>query len=233
MIRLSLALALMMVPSLAHAATRTFMVGSFEKVRVDGPFEVAIATGASPSARATGSLDALDALTLQVDGDTLVISMGAGNWTDDAGKMIVPPTIALATPALRDAVINSGATLAVDAMKGQTVSLALNGTGSLSVGAIDTDDLDATIIGTGRMALAGTAARGQFSVSGPGSIQADKLEVGALTARLDGSGELDLAARYTADVTTTGLGMVTVAGSPTCSVHALAGGPVRCGKQDN
>jgi hypothetical protein len=231
MTRIALALALLCLPSLAHAADRNFMVGSYDSVRVDGPFAVTLVTGKSPSARASGSLDALDALTIRVDGDTLVVSMGAGNWTSDSGKMIVPPTIALATPRLRAAAINSGATLSIDAMTGQSVSIALNGSGTLRVGALDADQLSAAIVGTGRMTLAGKAAKGRFTISGPGSIDAGGLMVGDLTAHSDGPGEMDLAARYTADVTTTGLGLVTVAGTPSCTVHALAGGPVRCGRQ--
>ena len=66
---------------------------------------------------------------------------------------------------------------------------------------------------------------------GPGNIDARQLMVGDLTARSDGAGEMALAARYTADVTSAGLGMISVAGSPSCTVHALAGGPIRCGTQ--
>ena len=229
MIRTLIALALFLSPSLAHAADRTFLVGSFSRVRVDGPFAVTLNTGKSPGARASGSLDALDALTIGVDGDTLVVSMGAGNWSSDSGKMITPPAVTLATPSLQAAMINSGATLSVDAMKGQKLTLALNGSGTLTVGAITADQLEATIVGTGRMTLAGKAARARFSVSGPGSVDATNLIASDLVARSDGPGELDLAARYTADITTSGLGPVTVAGSPSCTVHAIAGGPVRCG----
>ena len=233
MIRLLLAFALLAFPSLAHATDRSFTIGSFSKLRVDGPFAVTLTTGKSPGARASGSLDALDALTIQVNGDTLVVSMGAGNWSSDSGQMIVPPTITLATPTLTSATINAGATLAIDAMKGQTVALAVNGTGTLGVGAIEADQLVATIVGTGQMTLAGKAAKARFAVSGPGSVEAAGLVAGDLTAHSDGSGEMTLAARYTADITTTGLGAVSVAGTPSCTVHAQAGGPVRCGRQTN
>jgi hypothetical protein len=233
MIRPLLALALLGLPGIAHAADKAFLVGSFTRVRVNGPFRVTIATGKSPGAHASGSLDALHALTLQTDGDTLVVSMGAGNWTTDAGETVTPPTITLTTPTLQSAMINAGATLTVDAMKGQKVSLALNGSGELDVGAITADQLEARIVGTGRMALAGTAQRAQVIVNGPGSVAASDLVAGDLVARSDGPGTLDLAARYTATVTTTGLGAVTVAGSPSCTVHAYAGGPVRCGKQQD
>ena len=231
MIRLALALLLLGLPSLAQAATRDFIISSFTRIRVDGPFMVTVTTGKPSSASASGSLDALDGVTLEVDDDTLVVSMGAGNWTSDSGRMVTPPAITVTTQSLRSATINSGATLTIDAMKGQQVTTALNGTGALTVGAIAADQFAATIVGTGKMTLAGKAARGRFIVSGPGSIDARHLMVGDLTARSDGPGELDLAARYTADVTSTGLGLIDVAGTPSCTVDAIAGGPIRCGEQ--
>lgn len=233
MIRPLIALALLATPSLAHATDRSFIIGSFSKLRVDGPFAVTVTTGKSPGARGSGSLDALDGLTVQVNGDTLVVSMGAGNWSSDAGQMIVPPTVTLTTPTLTAATINAGATLSIDAMQGQAVTLAVNGTGTLDVGRVQADQLAATIVGTGRMTLGGTAAKARFVVSGPGSVAASALVAGDLTARSDGPGEMNLAARYTADITTTGLGPVTVAGAASCTVHAQAGGPVRCGTQAN
>lgn len=231
MIRPALALLLLVLPWPAQAATRNFIISSFDHIRVDGPFAVTVTTGKPPSASAQGSLDALDGVTLEVDDDTLVVSMGAGNWTSDSGKMVAPPAITVTTQRLERATINSGATLSVDAMKGQQVSVALNGTGALTVGGIAADQFAATIVGTGRMTLAGKAARGRFIVSGPGSIDARQLMVGDLTARSDGPGELDLAARYTANVTSTGLGLIDVAGTPSCTVRAIAGGPIRCGRQ--
>lgn len=233
MIRPLLALALLVVPATVQAADRTFMVGSFTRIRVDGPFAVTVKTGASPGAKATGSNDALDGLTIRVDGDTALVTMGAHDWSSDSGDMIVPPAITLTTPALQSATINAGATLAIDAMKGQKVDLALNGSGALSVGAITADLLNARIVGTGQMTLAGKAQRALVVVTGAGSVTATDLIAGDLTARTDGPGRLDLAARYTANITSTGLGIVTVAGSPSCTVRAAAGGPVRCGKQSN
>lgn len=233
MIRPLLALALLCLPGVAHAADRSFLVGSFTRVRVDGPFAVTVVTGKSPGAHATGSNDALDALTVRVDGDTAVVTMGASDWSSDSGRMITPPRVTLSTPTLNAATINAGATLGIDAMEGQKISLSVNGSGSLSVGAITADLLDARIVGTGQMTLAGTAQRAQVTVNGPGSVEATNLVAGDLTARSDGSGTLDLAARYTANIMTTGLGPVTVAGSPSCTVRAAAGGPVRCGKQAN
>ena len=169
MIRPLLALALIAAPGIAHAADRSFLVGSFTRVRVDGPFAVTVRTGASPRATASGSNDALDALTIRVDGDTAVVTMGAGNWSSDSGRMITPPAVTLSTPALNSATVNAGATLTIDAMKGQKVDLALNGSGSISVGAITADLLNARIVGTGQMFVI-TLGPGNVDLSLPANI---------------------------------------------------------------
>lgn len=233
MIRPLLALVLFALPAAAQAEDRGFIIGSYDNIRIDGPFEVHLTTGKSPSARATGNADALDSLSITVEGDTLVVSLTGGNWSSDSGAMITAPVITLATPNLRNAVVNSGAELTIDAMKGQDIILAINGSGALTVGAIDAQQFTATIVGTGSMTLAGKTDRATFALSGPGSIAGEGLMARDLVVRSDGSGVAHLAARYTADVTTTGLGLVTVAGEPSCTVHAIAGGPVRCGKQAN
>ena len=52
------------VPTPADAATRNFGVSGFDRIRVDGPFKVRLATGVAPFAIASGSgpgLDAVDA----------------------------------------------------------------------------------------------------------------------------------------------------------------------------
>jgi hypothetical protein len=109
------------------------------------------------------------------------------------------------------------------------VNVTVSGNGSLALAAADTDQLNATLIGTGQMSLAGRAARARLVTRGPGAIDASALAVNDLTVHLDGVGETRAAARYTAQVTNSGLGMVTVTGNAKCRVNAAAGGPVTCG----
>ena len=63
----------------AKAADRTYSMTSFEKIRVDGPYDVKVATGVSPYARASGDWAAIDQLVMSVEGHTLVIRPPAGS----------------------------------------------------------------------------------------------------------------------------------------------------------
>lgn len=215
----------------AAADQRRYSVPSFEQIRVEGPFDVTLVTGQPPHADVISDSRTLDLLTFRVDGTTLVVRLSGNGWGETPQSVRVAPVITLSTPKLRRALVNAGGRLTIAGLGGQRVDLAVNGSGSIAATGVAADQLNATIIGTGRITLAGKAMRAQLLSNGSGQIMADALQVNDLTVRLDGTGETMAAARYTATVTTNGLGRVTVSGNPACTVKALAGGPVICGAQ--
>ncbi len=214
----------------APVAGRTVSVGSFDRIRVEGPFEVRVTIG-SPCATIAGSRDD-DGVTVRVDGTTLSVRKGAGGWGEQprGGGTSGPIVVTLSTPGLTSASVAAGGRLTIAKMRGMRVDVTVSGNGSLALAAADTDQLNATVIGTGQMMLAGRAARARLVTSGPGAIDASGLAVNDLTVHLDGVGETKAAARYTAQVTNAGLGSVTVTGPAKCRVDSAAGGPVVCGK---
>ena len=211
-------------------ASRTVSVGSFDRVRVEGPFEVRVAIG-SPRATITGDSRMTETVAVRVDGTTLSVRKGTGGWGEQPRKGGSGPiVITLSTPGLTSASVAAGGRLTIARMRGMRVDVTVSGNGNLSLAAADTDQLNATLIGTGQMTLAGRAARARLVTSGPGAIDASALVVDDLTVHLDGVGETKAAARYTAQVTNGGLGTVKVTGKAKCRVDAEAGGPVVCGK---
>lgn len=229
MIRLIPLLLLTATPALA--ADRSFAIPSFERIRVEGPFDVRLATGRAPAASATGDSDALYALDVDVQGTTLVVRNRAIAATTRPKARTVPTIVTLATPRLGAATVFGGGTLAITGkVTGQRVDVSVSGSGSLSAAGIEADQLLATIIGTGAMTLGGRAGKARLLASGAGGIDAGKLIADDLTVQVDGSGATTAAARYTANVTTAGIGGVTVLGTPACVVKSVAGGPIKCGR---
>lgn len=102
--------------------------------------------------------------------------------------------------------------------------------GAIDAAALDADQLNATLVGSGGIKLGGRAAKVRLMTNGTGGIDAVPLKADDLILLLDGPGEIRATARFTANVTSTGLGSVTVYGKPACTVKAVAGGPVSCGK---
>jgi len=222
------ALAALAPPAPAYAAERRYSVTSFDRIRIDGPFEVRVQTGRPPSAQAEGDAAALDALTLTVEGQTLIVrrKQGASGARDPAPLRLL--SITLGTPVLRGVNLNAGGRLSVDRMVAQRIDLSINGAGLLGVAAIDADQLNATVTGAGTMTLAGKAGRARYLITGPGSYEATGLIANDLFVTAAGTGDVRVAARYTADIVSSGLGGVTVAGTPACRVRATGGGAVVC-----
>lgn len=221
---------LLLIPTVAPAASRTYSVGSFERVRIEGPFEVHIATGKSPGAHVDGDQAIVDQLEISVNGTTITVRLGQAGWGETPAKAATrAPVVTLTTPRLVGVAVVAGAEVDVGAMKAQRVDLTITGAGSLKVSAVDTDQLVATVVGTGALSAAGRASRATLQVNGPGTIDAPALASNDLIARVEGSGGIRTTARFTARVTTTGLGKVEVLGNAKCVVKAVAGGPVVCG----
>jgi hypothetical protein len=226
-----LILLLALLPATAAAADRVVGIGSFSRVRVDGAFDVRVATGVSPSARVTGDRSAIDAVDLHIDGNTLVVRRNmTGTWAEQPTTAArTPIVVTLGTLSLSGAVVVGGGKLAIDRMVAPRVDLSVTGAGGIALAAAQGDQVNVQVIGAGSVAVAGKAATVRLMTNGPGTIDAAQLDAGDLTVRLDGLGTTTARARYTAQVSSTGLGTVTIAGTPKCTVKAVAGSPVTCG----
>lgn len=216
----------------ATAAERTLVVTSFDRLRVEGPFDVRVTTRHAPSARIEGSVRATDGVAVRVEGTTLIVTAGPKGWAEVpvVGKPGTP-IVYLGTLSLRSAAVIGGGQVRVDgALRGQRIDLQVTGSGALVIGALDADQLNATVLGSGVMTLGGRGARVRLIASGAGTVDAGALRGDDVTVRLDGAGAIQASARYTADAISTGIGAVTIYGKPACRVKAVVGGPISCGE---
>lgn len=233
---LPLTLALLLFPAGAGAGAdrpavaRIFSVGSFERVRIDGPYDVRLTTRQAPGARATGDARALDALTVSIEGQTLVVRARPLASGETPTSPTQPLLVTLATPLLRTASVNGGGRLTIAPMQTQRIDLSVNGAGDLRVTGIETDQLNATVVGAGTIHLAGRAQRALLQSQGSGTMNAPGLLVNDVTIRADGTGEVRAAARYTALITASGIGAISVDGKAACRVKTTGGAIVRCGQ---
>lgn len=226
MIRFSLALFALSLPLAVEARDRTVMLTSFDRVRVEGPFDVTLSTGKGASGVLSGDARAIEGVNLRVEGRTLIVSAGANAWggypRDAKGQVKVRVT----TPMLRAASVAGGGQLRIDRMRAQSIDLSVAGAGALAVTAIEADQTNATMNGTGAMTLGGTTGRARFINSGTGSIDAGQLVARDLTVLSQGMGDGTFNARFTADISAMGLGSISVSGTPKCTVRGP--GPVAC-----
>ena len=215
-------LALASLPAAAAAPTvqRNYSVTSFDRVRVDGPYEVRLKTNVAPFARATGAGAAIDSVSVKVEGRTLIVRPSSGGWGGYPGESRGPVTIELGTHELATAWLNGAGTLIIDKVKGLGFDLAIQGAGSARIEYADVDQLKLGMSGAGSARIAGRAASMNVIVRGTSSLDAEGLSVKDAVIGAEGPTIVRATVTNAAKVDALGLAAVTLAGKPACTVNA-------------
>ncbi|WP_447727448.1 GIN domain-containing protein [Sphingomonas koreensis] len=218
-------LALLAAGSAPAPEERRVLLTGFDRIRIDGPFEVRVVAG-PPSATVSGDRRAVERVSIRNQGGVLVVGVSIATWEGWRDKEGLA-AITVAVPRLRAANINGGGKLDIANIAGQRVDLGVNGAGSLTVRNLAADQLVTTLTGTGIVRVdAGSVRTARFMSYGAGSIEAAGLAVNDLTVHSQSAGDSRFSARFTANVSTLGTGSVRVEGNAACR---LAGpGPASC-----
>ena len=214
----------------AVAGEKRYGLTSFERIVLNGDFIVEVTTRGPVSAVANGSLDALDRLELVSANGTLTIRDRRYSSNRARGASAGAVTIRINAAQLSGATVVGAGSLTIDRLTGASVALSLRGPGSLAVKDITADRLTLAMAGAGKATLAGRAKTAETRVAGAGLVDATALAVTHLTANAEGAGDQRYSAVRTASVTARGVGTVTVAGKPACTVRNLGSGSVSCGQ---
>jgi hypothetical protein len=214
----------------AGAAERSYSVTDFDRVQVDGPYRVTLTTGRASAARAEGSAEALNQISVDVQGGTLRVRRNRSAWGGYPGAGGAGPvTVALTTRDLRTATVIGSGSLDIDRARGLRVDLSLSGSGRLTVGAVEADNLVVALLGGGRITVAGRVKQLKATLQGSGDLAAAGLSADDAQIASDTAGTVAVAVARTAKVTATGSGDVEIVGSPACTVQAKGSGQVHCG----
>jgi hypothetical protein len=215
-----LALASLPATAAAPVAQRNYSVTSFDRIRVDGPYEVRLKTNVAPFARASGSQASLDGVSVRVEGRTLIVRPSSGGWGGYPGENRGPVTIEVGTHDLGTAWLNGAGTLIIDKIKGLGFDLAIQGSGSARIDSVDIDQLKLGISGAGSTRIAGRAANMTATVRGTSSLDAEGLTVKDAVIGAEGPAIVRATVTNAAKVDALGLAAVTLAGKPACTVNA-------------
>jgi hypothetical protein len=229
---LALAAALALPAAPAAAAERSYSVTDFDRIVVEGPYTVRLATGRPSSATATGSAQALERVSIEVTGRTLRIRPNRSLSGSASGPASGPVSIAVSTRELRAATVTGPADLAIDRSSGLRLELSLEGTGRIAIPRVSADNLVVGIIGSGRIQLAGTAKELRASVHGWADLDASALTAQGANVVTDSAGRVAVTVAREAAVTSNGIGEVEILGRASCTVSGLSAASVRCGRSD-
>jgi hypothetical protein len=234
MIRIIAALAtLLALAAPAWAVDRRFSVTDFDRVIVEGPYRVHLVTGRPSSAVARGTRQAIDGVSVDVQGQTLRIRRNRNAWGGSRNADPGPLDIELATRNLRSVRLVGPTRVEVQGGSGLNVDFSVEGSGALKVTGVAADNLSLGLLGSGRIEIAGTVGRlradfqGTGDVAGRDLIVTQEAVIGTTTA-----GTVALTVNGPATVNANGLGDVAIFGRPTCTLRGMGEAQVRCPASD-
>jgi len=215
------AIALTTLAAPADAATRNFGVSGFDRIRVDGPFRVTLATGVAPFATATANSSiALEGVAIEVQGRTLIVKSHRSSWGGYPGEAAGPVEVSIGTHELTAAWLNGSGTLAIDKLRGLSFDLSVQGAGAASVAAVEVDQFKAAVSGTAAISLAGSALKLTATVNGVSTLQATALSAKDATFSVNGPATVRATVTETAKISARGPSSVELSGSPACTIKA-------------
>lgn len=210
----------------AGAATRNFGVSGFDRIRVDGPYMVRVATGVPPSAIAIGPQRSLDGVAIDVQGRTLVVRNARQSSGGYPGAAEGPVEIRIGTHDLSATWLNGSGSVAIDKVKGLSFDLSVQGSGSASIASVAVDQFKLSIAGSGSASLAGKAPKLTAIVRGISSLDASGLTIKDAVLGAEGPASIKAIVTGTAKIDAQGTTAIDLAGGPSCTVRAAGSASV-------
>lgn len=210
----------LLAASPAAAAERSLSVTSFDRIRVDGPFRVTLKTGVAPFAKISGSSAAIDRVSVDVQGRTLVVRPSLSSWGGYPGEATGPAEIVVGTHDLSQAWLNGAGSLSIDRVRGLSFGFDLQGSGSIAIVNLDVDQLRVGLNGAGSATLSGKAPKLTAIVRGVSSLDAEALQVKDAAIGAEGPAQIKASVTGTVKLDARGTSTIDIAGNPSCTVTA-------------
>ena len=209
-----------MLATPAAAAERSFTITGFDQIRVNGPYKVRVTTGLATFARATGSVQALDGISLEVNGQSLTVRRNPSTPSGYPGQPLGPVEIEVGTHDLRSATVVGSGSVDINAVRALAFNLIVEGAGSARVASMNADLVKVSIAGTGSASLAGSAKSATLVIRGVSSFDGTGLSVKDAVIGGEGPSIIRLTVTNSAKVNVKGVAQVMLEGAPACIVSA-------------
>lgn len=164
---------------------------------------------------------ALDRLTSDVNGDTLVLG------TTPGPEIVVGEVrYDLTLPDLAAIELNGSGDVEATVSSGGTIRLDLDGSGDVDWTALETDRVEIRVAGSGNVGLEGSTTELLIELDGSGDIDAGGLQAQDAVVAISGSGNVDVAVRDNLSAEISGSGRVTYSGDPAVESDVSGSGDV-------
>ena len=170
--------------------TREFQLTGFDKISVSGVFEVSAKAGGAYSVVLTGPAKEMDVVSASVRGHELMLS---NKKNKQRGR--------------RDSIY---AEVRAPRLTGVSVS----GVAEAEIEDVEADVFTARLSGVGEVTISGECGKLDAKVSGVGELDAEELKCREVEVTVSGVGSADVYAAEAVDARVSGMGDITVSGSP-------------------
>ena len=215
----------------AAAKERSFVMGGFERLVVEGDIAVDVKTEASPGASAEGAQEQLDRVQFSRAGTTLTVRLlspvrtGRGEVKDGG-----PLQVSLSTRKLSQLILRGNGRVNADALDDRSVRVMLTGNGTIDIGHIAADHLYVSAVGAGTVAMdKGMVREGNVQLNGAASWLAPGLVLERLDLTHSGPANSAAEVEEFAKVMNNGLGSIAITGPASCDIRTTGSARIACG----
>jgi len=168
--------------------TRTFDVAGFDRVALDGGFDVYVTVGGETAVAVTVDDNLAELFTAEVEAGALHLDWKKACRPDR--KCRVDVTL----PELKGFTVNGAGDVVITGVRGARLELRINGAGDMEV--------------------SGSVDELELVVSGAGDVEAGELAAQDVEVRISGAGDATVRAARSLDATVSGVGEITYLGDP-------------------
>ena len=177
-----------------------------------------------PSLTIHASEAALERLTSDVNGDTLVLGTTPG---PEIGLGDVEYELTL--PELAAIDLNGSGDVEATVSSGGTIRLDLDGSGDVDWTGLEADRVEIRVAGSGNVESAGTTTELSIQLDGSGNIEAGDLQSEEANVAISGSGDIDVSVSDNLVAEISGSGRITYSGDPNVQSEVSGSGEVVSG----
>lgn len=201
-------------------------VKNFTGVGAGGPIDVVVKLGDKESVRFEGDKEAIATLVTEVKGSILIIRPQT-SWTSWAKKYENKKITAYVTAKQLSSIAMSGngSITVADPITAAEFAVTLSGSGSVKLH-VDADKITGVLSGSGNIDLNGKAKNASVTLSGPGNFGGKSLQVDQLSARISGSGNINVKTDGSISAFVSGSGNVYYTGNPDIKKTVIGSGGV-------
>jgi hypothetical protein len=204
----------------ASAQTVSRNVSGYSGVECNGPFNVTVTIDGTESLKLDVDADILADIQTDVIDGVLKVRF-KDRWKNH--RNVKRANVYITAKSLNYLGNGgSGSTVLTGTLTGEHAKIAVSGSGNLK-GAVTSQTLDLHVSGSGSVDVKGSTGQADISVSGSGSINGRQLKTETVTARISGSGEVNIIANQSVSGHISGSGSLQYSGKATITESRTSG----------